>query len=62
MKPNAAEAKAASMTTVFGGRNLEIQLLLGVVGAPLIPSPIINFSDNYQLITPNTGMKLYLKF
>lgn len=47
MKPN-AESKAASMTAVFGGRNTEIQLLLGVVGAPLIPSPII--SDN-QLIT-----------
>ncbi|XP_058787566.1 uncharacterized protein LOC131661921 [Vicia villosa] len=52
MKPN-AEAKAASMTAVFGGRNTEIQLLLGVVGAPLIPSPIINSSDNYQLITPS---------
>jgi len=53
VKPNAAEAKAASMTAVFGGRNSEIQLLLGVVGAPLIPSPIINSSDNYQLITPS---------
>jgi hypothetical protein len=52
MKPN-AESKAASMTAVFGGRNSEIQLLLGVVGAPLIPSPIINSSDNYQLITPS---------
>jgi len=31
MRPNAEEAKAASMTTVFGGRNSEIQLLLGVV-------------------------------
>lgn len=28
------------MTTVFGSRNAEIQLLLGVVGAPLIPLPI----------------------
>lgn len=47
MKPNAAESKAASMTTVFGGRNTEIQLLLGVVGAPLIPSPIS--SDNQPI-------------
>ena len=26
-----------SATSIFGGRNKEIQLLLGVVGAPLIP-------------------------
>ncbi|KAH8501471.1 hypothetical protein H0E87_016319 [Populus deltoides] len=29
-----------SMTTLFGGKNTEIQLLLGVVGAPLIPLQI----------------------
>ncbi|OMO76300.1 hypothetical protein COLO4_25597 [Corchorus olitorius] len=29
-----------SMTAIFGGRNTEIQLLLGVIGAPLIPLPI----------------------
>ncbi|AES82220.1 transmembrane protein, putative [Medicago truncatula] len=53
MKPNAAEAKAASMTTVFGGRNLGcIQLLLGVVGAQLI----IHLSSILPTIT-NTGMK-----
>lgn len=40
MNPHAAESRS-SMTTVLGGRNTEIQLLLGVVGAPLIPSPII---------------------
>ncbi|XP_041000497.1 uncharacterized protein LOC121246413 [Juglans microcarpa x Juglans regia] len=39
MKPT-AEKSQQSMTTVFGSRNSEIQLLLGVVGAPLIPLPI----------------------
>lgn len=29
-----------SATSIFGGRNTEIQLLLGVVGAPLIPLPV----------------------
>uniref|UniRef100_A0A6N2LPT0 Uncharacterized protein n=1 Tax=Salix viminalis TaxID=40686 RepID=A0A6N2LPT0_SALVM len=29
-----------SMTNLFGGKNTEIQLLLGVIGAPLIPLPI----------------------
>ncbi|XP_016451454.2 uncharacterized protein LOC107776132 [Nicotiana tabacum] len=29
-----------SADSIFGGRNAEIQLLLGVVGAPLIPHPI----------------------
>lgn len=39
MKPN-SERPPASMTVLFGGRNTEIQLLLGVIGAPLIPLPI----------------------
>ncbi|KAE7996684.1 hypothetical protein FH972_001385 [Carpinus fangiana] len=39
MKPN-TEKSHHSMTTVFGSRNAEIQLLLGVVGSPLIPLPI----------------------
>ncbi|XP_030932019.1 uncharacterized protein LOC115957825 [Quercus lobata] len=39
MKPNGEKSQQA-MTTVFGSRNAEIQLLLGVVGAPLIPLPI----------------------
>ncbi|KAK6227893.1 hypothetical protein SCA6_000233 [Theobroma cacao] len=39
MKPN-SERPPASMTALFGGRNTEIQLLLGVIGAPLIPLPI----------------------
>lgn len=41
MKPHAeSRSNSASMAAVFGGKNTEIQLLLGVVGAPLIPSPI----------------------
>lgn len=39
MKPTTEKSQHA-MTTVFGSRNAEIQLLLGVVGAPLIPLPI----------------------
>jgi hypothetical protein len=39
MKPN-TEKSHHSMTTLFGSRNAEIQLLLGVVGSPLIPLPI----------------------
>jgi hypothetical protein len=39
MKPTGEKSQQA-MTTVFGSRNAEIQLLLGVVGAPLIPLPI----------------------
>ncbi|KAH7537489.1 hypothetical protein FEM48_Zijuj03G0098400 [Ziziphus jujuba var. spinosa] len=35
-----SERSQASMTALFGSRNAEIQLLLGVVGAPLIPLPI----------------------
>ncbi|KAE8712060.1 hypothetical protein F3Y22_tig00110264pilonHSYRG00154 [Hibiscus syriacus] len=37
-----------SMVAVFGGRNTEIQLLLGVAGAPLIPLPINN-NDNHSI-------------
>ncbi|KAL2333319.1 hypothetical protein Fmac_014532 [Flemingia macrophylla] len=48
MKPHAeSRSSSASMTAVFGGKNTEIQLLLGVVGAPLIPSPIA--SDNQPI-------------
>ena len=39
-----------SIASLFGGRNAEIQLLLGVVGAPLIPLPII---FHHQPITCN---------
>ncbi|KDP44846.1 hypothetical protein JCGZ_01346 [Jatropha curcas] len=38
MRPNANSER--SMANLFGGRNTEIQLLLGVVGAPLVPLPI----------------------
>ncbi|XP_010543752.1 PREDICTED: uncharacterized protein LOC104816566 [Tarenaya hassleriana] len=38
-RPGAASA-AGNMTRLIGGRNAEIQLLLGVVGAPLIPLPV----------------------
>ncbi|KAE9594349.1 hypothetical protein Lal_00001260 [Lupinus albus] len=48
MKPNAEnKTSSASMAAVFGRKNTEIQLLLGVVGAPLIPSVII--SDNQPI-------------
>ncbi|RDY06888.1 hypothetical protein CR513_09056, partial [Mucuna pruriens] len=48
MKPHAEwRSSTPSMTAVFGGKNTEIQLLLGVVGAPLIPSPIA--SDNQPI-------------
>ena len=39
-----------SIASLFGGRNAEIQLLLGVVGAPLIPLPI---AFHHQSITRN---------
>ncbi|XP_022764500.1 uncharacterized protein LOC111309756 [Durio zibethinus] len=38
LKPNSERSPA--LTALFGGRNTEIQLLLGVIGAPLIPLPI----------------------
>lgn len=40
----------SNMAAVFGGRHAEIQLLLGVVGAPLIPLPI---ACDHQIITRN---------
>ncbi|XP_011036029.1 PREDICTED: uncharacterized protein LOC105133646 [Populus euphratica] len=39
-----------SVTTLFGAKNTEIQLLLGVVGAPLIPLPIL---CDHQFINRN---------
>ncbi|QHO15934.1 hypothetical protein S83_031895 [Arachis hypogaea] len=47
---NNGESRSSSMATAFGGRNTELQLLLGVVGAPLIPSPIS--SDNNPITRP----------
>lgn len=49
IKPNNEKSSSCSaMTALFGSRNTEIQLLLGVVGAPLIPLPIR--SDDYSPI------------
>ncbi|XP_028796780.1 uncharacterized protein LOC114752224 [Neltuma alba] len=39
MKPN-IDSRSSAALYAHGGRNTEIQLLLGVVGAPLIPFPI----------------------
>ncbi|OAY38502.1 uncharacterized protein LOC110625194 [Manihot esculenta] len=39
-----------SLSNIFGGRNSEIQLLLGLVGAPLIPLPICS---DHQFINHN---------
>ncbi|KAF3433556.1 hypothetical protein FNV43_RR24658 [Rhamnella rubrinervis] len=47
--PN-SERSHSSITALFGSRNAEIQLLLGVVGAPLIPLPI---SCDHQPINHN---------
>ncbi|GMI87200.1 Boundary of ROP domain6 [Hibiscus trionum] len=38
-----------SMLAVFGRRNTEIQLLLGVIAAPLIPLPIKPNNDNHSI-------------
>ncbi|MED6181765.1 hypothetical protein PIB30_022365 [Stylosanthes scabra] len=45
-----SSSSSSMATSVFGGRNTELQLLLGVVGAPLIPSPIS--SDNQPITRP----------
>ncbi|KAL0555994.1 hypothetical protein IC582_004497 [Cucumis melo] len=51
VKSNDKSSHVTSITSLFGGRNAEIQLLLGVVGAPLIPLPIT--FDQQQPITRN---------
>ena len=51
VKSNDKSSHATSITSLFGGRNAEIQLLLGVVGAPLIPLPIT--FDQQQPINRN---------
>ncbi|XP_044480173.1 uncharacterized protein LOC123206944 [Mangifera indica] len=52
IKPYNEKSSSSSSTTVlFGSRNAEIQLLLGVVGAPLIPLPIL--SDDHRPINKN---------
>ena len=62
MKPNYDSNSSPSSD---GARNTEIQLLLGVVGAPLIPFPI---SSDGRSITPNikdlhiVSIQLQIKF
>lgn len=46
MKPHSIDQKRD-----FGNRNAEIQLLLGVVGAPLVPLPIS--SPHFTIIKPS---------
>lgn len=50
MKSPNSQPSHASMTAIFGNRNAEIQLLLGVIGAPLIPFPI---PTHHQLVNTN---------
>ncbi|KAL3521164.1 hypothetical protein ACH5RR_019313 [Cinchona calisaya] len=55
-----------SPASLFGGRNTEIQLLLGVVGAPLVPLPIrsgcYSFSKSFKNhpIVTETSMAKYI--
>ncbi|CAL0307613.1 unnamed protein product [Lupinus luteus] len=51
MKPN-IESSQPSPSSLFGGRNTEMQLLLGVAGAPLLPFPISH--DKQQPITTHS--------
>lgn len=53
MKPNVVESRSSSSSSLslFGDRNTDIQLLLGVVGAPLVPFPI---TSEYQPIITRT--------
>ncbi|KAE9615023.1 hypothetical protein Lal_00048162 [Lupinus albus] len=53
MKPNIESSyPSPSHSSLFGGRNIEMQLLLGVAGAPLLPFPISY--DKQQPITTNS--------
>lgn len=47
MRPSSDKSQP-SLATLFGGggRGAEVQLLLGVIGAPLIPLPIRNHQQN----------------
>ncbi|KAK7320633.1 hypothetical protein VNO77_30285 [Canavalia gladiata] len=49
MKPNVE----SSRSSLFGGRNTDIQLLLGVVGAPLIPFPITSHNQPISIKANN---------
>lgn len=47
MRPSSDKSQP-SLATLFGGggRGADVQLLLGVIGAPLIPLPIRNHQQN----------------
>ncbi|KAK8662536.1 hypothetical protein V6N13_092109 [Hibiscus sabdariffa] len=49
IKQNPDHHQRHSMVAVLGGRSTEIQLLLGVIGAPLIPLPINQNSDHHSI-------------
>ncbi|KAF6161035.1 hypothetical protein GIB67_007676 [Kingdonia uniflora] len=40
MRSQIEKSSATALTTLFGGRNTELQILLGVIGAPLVPLAI----------------------
>ncbi|KAL2317170.1 hypothetical protein Fmac_031046 [Flemingia macrophylla] len=48
IKPNVESSRSSS---IFGGQNTDIQLLLGVVGAPLIPLPITSHNQPINIKT-----------
>ncbi|KAK7300548.1 hypothetical protein RJT34_11394 [Clitoria ternatea] len=49
MKPNNVESsRSRTKASLFGGKNIDIQLLLGVVGAPLIPFHV-NYDNNQPI-------------
>ncbi|KAK7385733.1 hypothetical protein VNO78_31562 [Psophocarpus tetragonolobus] len=50
MKPNVESSRSSSL---FGSQNTDIQLLLGVVGAPLIPLPITSHSQPIAIKSHN---------
>ena len=65
IKPNTKSKSLSSTAAVFGGRSTEIQLLLGVVGAPLIPFPIsfkeqpfISSIKDQQMVS-NTELEIF---
>uniref|UniRef100_A0A0R0L750 DUF620 domain-containing protein n=1 Tax=Glycine max TaxID=3847 RepID=A0A0R0L750_SOYBN len=50
MKPNVESSRSSSL---FGGQNTDIQLLLGVVGAPLIPLPVTSHNQPITIKSHN---------
>ncbi|KAJ7959676.1 Protein of unknown function (DUF620) [Quillaja saponaria] len=54
MKYNSTESRSSpssltSVAAIIGSRDAEIQLLLGVVGAPLVPFPILSDKQSYSI-------------